>query len=137
MRHATTALLLGALLVPTAFPARGGEADVVEARARCDAERRCHFAVAVRHADEGWEHYANRWEVLTPEGEVLGTRVLQHPHVKEQPFTRSLAGVAIPESVSRVRVRARDSEHGWGGLEVEVEIEVRPRPTDGEQSPPG
>ncbi len=76
----------------------------------------------VRHADEGWKHYADRWEVLSPEGELLATRVLRHPHVEEQPFTRALSGVKIPLSVEKVRIRARDSVHGYGGEEVEIEL---------------
>lgn len=102
--------------------ASGGEADVVEARAARDGEGTWRFSVTVRHADEGWDHYADRWEVLTPGGEVLGTRVLHHPHVDEQPFTRSLGDVRVPAGVSQVRVRARDSVHGYGGAEVEVSL---------------
>ena len=37
----------------------------------------------------GWEHYANKWDVVGPDDTILGTRVLLHPHVNEQPFTRS------------------------------------------------
>jgi len=47
---------------------------------------------------------------------------LYHPHVGEQPFTRSLSGVAIPEGVSKVTVEAHDSVQGWGGATVEVEL---------------
>jgi hypothetical protein len=46
----------------------------------------------VRHEDVGWQHYADRWEVLASGGEVLATRVLAHPHVDEQPFVRNLGG---------------------------------------------
>jgi len=99
-----------------------GEADVVRAEAQRQADGTFRFQVTVRHADTGWEHYANRWEVLGPDGRVLGTRTLYHPHVDEQPFTRSLSGVAIPEEVTRVRLRAGDSVHGNGGEELEVEL---------------
>lgn len=102
--------------------ARAGEADVVAATAECDARRACRFSVTVRHADTGWEHYADAWEVLSEAGEVLATRVLRHPHVNEQPFTRQLAGVKIPAGVERVRIRARDSVHADGGAEVVVEL---------------
>jgi len=94
----------------------------VSATVSCDASRVCQFDVTLRHADEGWDHYADLWEVTGPDDEVLGTRVLAHPHVREQPFTRSLAGVAIPESVRSVTIRARDSVHGRGGAEVELAI---------------
>jgi hypothetical protein len=108
--------------------ANAGEADVVSARVVCHAagepadQRVCRFIVAVKHADEGWEHYADRWEVITPEGRVLAVRVLRHPHVGEQPFTRALDGVIVPPGIERVRVRARDLVHGYGGVEREVEL---------------
>ncbi len=78
------------------------------------------FAVSVRHGDTGWEHYADAWDVLGPDGTVLGTRELAHPHENEQPFTRSLSGVAIPQGTNKVRIRARDKVHGHGGLVMEV-----------------
>jgi hypothetical protein len=115
---ARSALAL-ALLSPAAL---AGEADVLSAEAQCSDDRVCRFAVTLRHADEGWKHYADRWEVLSPEGELLATRVLRHPHVEEQPFTRTLSGVKIPTSIEKVRIRARDSVHGYGGEEVEVEL---------------
>jgi hypothetical protein len=99
-----------------------GEADVLGVDVTCDAARACDFSVTVQHADEGWDHYADRWEVLDTEGEVIAVRVLRHPHVDEQPFTRSLAGVKIPREVSRVVVRAHDSVHGYGGAELTVDV---------------
>jgi hypothetical protein len=118
--------------------AGAGPADVVAARATCTAARVCRFDVTVRHADEGWEHYADRWEVLSPAGELLAVRVLQHPHVDEQPFTRSLEGVQIPAGVDRVRIRAHDSKHGLGGAEVTVALPRLPAPERGRpgSSPP-
>jgi len=47
------------------------------------------FDVTLSHADTGWEDYADGWRVELEDGTVLGTRVLGHPHVNEQPFTRS------------------------------------------------
>lgn len=70
------------------------------------------FDVTLSHADTGWDHYADLWEVILPDGTILGSRVLHHPHVNEQPFTRSLSGVKIPEGITKVLVRARDSKHG-------------------------
>ena len=108
------------LLIATAVCA--GEADVVEVEVkRIDADTYS-FDVTVRHADEGWEHFANKWEVTVPDGTVLGTRVLAHPHVDEQPFTRSLSGVKIPEGLSEVIVRAHDLVHEYGGKTVTVAV---------------
>ena len=80
------------------------------------------FDVTLRHADTGWEHYADGWEVLTPDGTSLGLRVLAHPHVNEQPFTRSLGGVVIPEGLSEVTIRARDNVDGWSAETYTVEL---------------
>jgi hypothetical protein len=102
--------------------AGAGEADVVAAEAAQEGAGTWRFDVTVAHADEGWDHYADKWEVLAPDGRLLGTRVLAHPHVGEQPFTRSLGGVAIPEGIDRVILRAHDSVHGPGGAEITVEL---------------
>ena len=60
-----------------------GEADVVAAEAFSEGGGSYRFSVTVKHADEGWNHYADRWEVLTPDGKLLGVRTLYHPHVNE------------------------------------------------------
>lgn len=99
-----------------------GEADVVSVKAVKATDGGYRFDVTLRHADTGWTHYADKWEVLGSDGTVLGTRVLLHPHVDEQPFTRSLSGVRLPEGITRVRVRAHDLVHGYGGAEVAVEL---------------
>ncbi len=99
-----------------------GEADVIEVQALPEGADSWRFNVTVRHADTGWDHYANEWQVVAPDGRVLGTRVLHHPHENEQPFTRSLGGVKIPSGVTQVIVRAGDSVHGYGGKEVSVEL---------------
>ena len=103
--------------------ASAGTADVVDVAVRCDSGNSCTFAVTIRHDDEGWDHYADGFEILTLDGEVIGTRVLRHPHVNEQPFTRALQGVKIPESLTEVRARAHDSVHGHGGEEKTVNIQ--------------
>ena len=109
------------LLLP-AGAAFAGEADVLDVTIIRTGEYVYRFDVTVLHGDEGWDHYADRWEVIAPDGTVLGTRVLRHPHVGEQPFTRSLAGVRVPEGIGKVTVRARDSVHEYGGAEVVVKL---------------
>ncbi len=100
-----------------------GEVDVLSVKADCDTADTCSFSVQVQHADSGWEHYADAWEVTTVDGTLLATRVLAHPHVNEQPFTRSLLNVSIPADVDEVMVRAHDSVHGYGGAQVKVRLE--------------
>ena len=102
--------------------ASAGEADVEAVKATKAADGTWRFDVTVRHADTGWDHYANRWDVLAPDGTVLGTRTLVHPHENEQPFTRSLSGVSIPDGLRSVTIRANDSVHGVGGREIAVEL---------------
>ena len=71
------------------------------------------FDVTVSHPDTGWDHYADGWSVFAPDGTELGYRELLHPHETEQPFTRSLSGVSIPDGVTEVVIRARCSVDGW------------------------
>ena len=118
-------LIAAGLLAALGGPAMAGEADVLEVRVRAQSAEAYGFEVTVRHADEGWDHYADAWEVLGPDGEVLGVRVLYHPHVGEQPFTRNLRDVRIPAGIRKVRLRAHDSVHGNGGKEDEVELPLR------------
>jgi hypothetical protein len=81
------------------------------------------FDVTLRHDDTGWDHYADEWQVLdAATGDILGTRKLAHPHVDEQPFTRSQSGIAIPPETSVVIVRGKCNVHGFGGREVEVDL---------------
>ena len=113
-------LLLVLVLLPILQPALllGGEADVVGVEVQKGGDGKYRFDVTVAHRDEGWKHYADAWDVVAPDGTILGTRTLMHPHVEEQPFTRSLSGVAIPETITEVTIRARDSVHGYGGATV-------------------
>jgi hypothetical protein len=115
-------MILAASVVLLAAGAHAGEADVVAVEVTPEGGGAYRFDVTVRHADEGWDHYADAWQVLAPDGTVLGTRELLHPHETEQPFTRSLTGVAIPAGITEVTVRARDSVHGFGGAEMTVAI---------------
>ncbi len=107
-------------LVPA--DAIAGEADVLDVKATKSAAGTYDFDVTVRHADTGWDHYADKWDVVAPDGTVLGTRVLLHPHEGEQPFTRSLSGLRIPAGVDRATVRAHDKVHGYGGREQAVAL---------------
>lgn len=106
----------------TAQRAIAGEADVVDVRVTPEAGGTFRFDVTVRHTDEGWDHYADGWEILGPSAILLGKRKLWHPHVDEQPFTRSLTGVEIPVEIGQVKIRAHDSVHGYGGREVIIRV---------------
>ena len=79
--------------------------------------------VTVRHNDQGWDHYADRWQVIDEKtGDVLVERILAHPHDNEQPFTRSLSGLVIPEGIRNLRIRSSCPQHGYGGREISIEL---------------
>lgn len=115
-------IVVAGSLAVASLTAKAGEADVIAAEAKRQSDGRYTVSATIRHDDEGWEHYADRFDVLTPDGKVIGERFLAHPHVDEQPFTRSLSGVAVPDGVDEIRVRAHDKVHGLGGQEAIVKL---------------
>ena len=114
--------LLSILLLVVA-PVQAGDVTIVRVKVECP--NTCTFSVTLEHADEGWDHYADQWDVMTLDDQLLKSRVLYHPHENEQPFTRSLSGVLVPEGMKQVKVRARDSKHGWSKNEVIVDLPGR------------
>ncbi len=94
----------------------------IEAITATQAGTTWRFDVTLSHPDTGWDHYADGWRVLAMDGTVLGTRVLHHPHVDEQPFTRSLGGIALPAGTKQVQIEAKDSQDGWGSERVTLDL---------------
>lgn len=125
--HRLAGYLLTLTLAGLAAPTLAGKADVLKAQISPNNDGSFHVAVTVRHRDTGWDHYANRWEILGPQGRIIATRTLLHPHVHEQPFTRSLGSVRIPPGLTWVKIRAHDLVHGYGGREVTVSVPGRVR----------
>ncbi len=113
-------LLAGTLLLPAT--AWAGEADVIGAVVRRAAAGVYDFDVTVRSRDTGWDRYADRIEVLAPDGRVLGTRVLEHPHDDEQPFTRDVYGVAVPDRIDQVTIRAHFRPVGYDGATFSLRL---------------
>lgn len=117
----TFSILFALVLLLTPLLAQSGEADVMAVDVSHSGGL-YRFEVTIQHEDTGWQHYTNKWEVLAEDGSILATRVLYHPHVDEQPFTRSLSGVQIPPGTRRVTLRAHDLVHQYGGQTMSVEI---------------
>lgn len=69
--------------------------------------------VTIESPDTGCDQYANWWEVITPEGELIYRRILGHSHVNEQPFTRSGGIVAVGPN-DTIIVRAHMNNLGYG-----------------------
>ena len=110
------------LLLLLASISHAGDVEIVNAEAIKSANNSYSFQVTLQHGDTGWDHYADQWQVFTSDGKLLGTRTLYHPHVEEQPFTRSLGNVKIPAGITSVQVKARDKVHGVSPKSFTVEL---------------
>lgn len=73
------------------------------------------FSVTVLSPDAGCDGYADWWEVLSSEGQLIYRRVLLHSHVGEQPFTRS-GGLVNVRPDETIIVRAHMNDTGYGGV---------------------
>lgn len=80
------------------------------------------FDVTISHGDEGWGHFADAWRILDSSGKQIAIRQLIHPHVDEQPLTRSLSGISIPVGTTEVGVQARDTVDGWAKAIKKVKL---------------
>lgn len=87
-------------------------AAVVKVEAQGNAQTYT-FLVTVQSPDTGCDQYADWWEVVSLDGDLIYRRVLLHSHVSEQPFTRSGGAVAI-EAEQEVYVRAHMNNKGYG-----------------------
>lgn len=114
-------MMIGLLLLSAGLAA--GQVRIAAVSVECASS--CTFSVTLEHQDQGWNHYANQWDVVTLDGKLLKSRVLYHPHDDEQPFTRSLAGVSIPADIKQVKIRAKDTRHGYSDQEFIVDLPAR------------
>ncbi len=103
----------------TTIPTEGNQdmeihkADVLSANASGEPGG-YQFSVEIRSPDLGCEQYADWWEVIDEQGNLLYRRILLHSHVNEQPFTRS--GGPVPIEADRiVWIRAHMHPGGYGG----------------------
>ena len=106
-----------------------GNADILYVKAVAERSGNWTFVVTVSHPDKGWDDYADGWDIVLPDATVIKadesspfTRLLLHPHVGEQPFTRSQSALSIPSDITLVKVRAHDLADGFGGREVTVDL---------------
>ena len=96
--------------------------DVVSVDVDVEGDGTYRFEVTISSPYDSPERYADAWRILAPDGTQLAIRELFHDHASEQPFTRALSGVVLPEGLETVIVEGRDLENGWGGATVEVDL---------------
>jgi len=102
--------------------AHAGDVKIVSAEFNKNHNNTWNIDVTLKHADTGWEHYADNWRIVDSKGKVLGNRVLYHPHVDEQPFTRSLSNITFSGTTSAIYVEAHDSKHGWTKNRLKIDL---------------
>lgn len=76
-------------------------------------EQNYSFSVTLKSPDTGCKQFADWWEVITPDGDLIFRRILLHSHVKEQPFTRNGGPVAVKKNMELI-VRAHMNTTGYG-----------------------
>ena len=116
LKHAF--ILCGLVLSATVF---ANEVEIVKVELEPSAHRWT-FHVTLSHKDTGWDHFADGWRIVDSKGTELGYRKLWHPHVEEQPFTRTLANVLVPEGTNIIFIEAHDKVHGWAKKKVKIDL---------------
>lgn len=72
------------------------------------------FYVTVASDETGCDQYADWWEVLSANGDLIYRRILFHSHPNDQPFTRAGSPVNIqPNDI--VYIRAHMNKAGYTG----------------------
>lgn len=98
--------------------------DVVAVKVKPSGPNLFDFDVTISSPYDTPGRYADGFRV-TAANQVLGERKLLHDHQNEQPFTRDLYAIAIPQGVTSVLVQARDQKYGYGGKVAEVRLPGR------------
>jgi hypothetical protein len=126
-RHFAAAVLtLAAIIALPAVPAQAADLhqqkypDVVNVKVQARGHNRFDFDVTVSSPYDTPQRYADAFRVMNADGMTYGVRELLHDHASEQPFTRELYGVQIPQGVRAVLVQARDKQHGYGGKSMQI-----------------
>ncbi len=116
-----------ALSLTCASPlAIAGAADVIAATVRQGADGTWSFEVTMRCDDRSAAHFCDRFEILTPTLRVVGVRRLLHDHTDEQPFTRELQGVNVPDGFPRgVLIRGHHNIRGYDGATLKLDLTAR------------
>jgi hypothetical protein len=99
--------------------------DVVDVKVHARGDNRFDFDTTISSPYDTPQRYADAYRVMGKRGVVYGERTLFHDHADEQPFTRDLYGVTIPQGIKAVVVQARDQKYGYGGKTLQVALPGR------------
>ncbi len=105
---------------------RAPAADVIGVRAS-GAPGAYQFNVTIKSPDTGCKQYADWWEVVSEDGQLLYRRVLLHSHVDEQPFTRSGGPVPV-QADTVVWIRAHMNNTGYGSMAFKGSVKAGFKP---------
>lgn len=72
------------------------------------------FGVTLKSDETGCEQYADWWEILNEEGQLLYRRILVHSHPNTQPFTRWGNSVEVKEN-EILYIRGHMNKLGYAG----------------------
>ena len=93
MKRSVLAVLL---ICGLSAPSFAGDVEIVGTEARKAGDGSYSFTVTLKHGDTGWKHYADRWDVLGPDGAVLGERVLHLRTSTSSPSPAACRGSRCP-----------------------------------------
>lgn len=98
-----------------------GEVKILTADFKHTGDQTWNVSVTLKHADSSWDHYADDWRIVDTGGKIIADRVLAHPHIDEQPFTRSQGQIRLPTS-DMIYIEAHDKRHGWAPQRLPVDM---------------
>lgn len=94
------------------------------------------FEVTIESPDTGCDQYADWWEIVDLDGNLIYRRILDHSHVTEQPFIRSGENIELAQDKEvYIRMHMNNSgyaaqaqkgsvENGFQATELDIEFAI-------------